>query len=92
MVDRKKQKHGMAVAAINPSLDALLEKLRSNGAEKVEDGFMSCMQWADEWKITPSTTRYHCQRMADAGIMEIKSFKVKTGNRSLAAIKHYRIK
>jgi len=90
MADRKKPKHGVAAATINPSLKELLRKLHTNGIETVTDGYKTCNQLAKDWGITYPTARYHCRRLVDAGIFEEKSFRIMAGT-GVAPVKHYRI-
>lgn len=81
----------MASACLNPTLNTLLTKMRDGGIEQVPAGWRTVAELATEWQITQPTARYHVTRLVAAGMMEMREFRIGSGNLAVQSIRHYRL-
>ena len=91
MASRKPDRKSVASTGLNPTLAKLLSKLRDGGVECVPDGWQKVADIAAEWKISTATARHHLRRLLTAGLAEMRTFRVRSGNMATADVRHYRI-
>lgn len=69
-----------------------LEKMFNKwSVEEPENGFYTARQLCKMWKIDERTASTRIKRCTEAGLVEIKKFKVKSGM-VIRPIPHYKIK
>jgi hypothetical protein len=71
----------------------LLRRIRNELLQKTEqptEGWKTAKQWMGEWGLHQSQTTRLLQRAVDAGIMEVRPFRMPCSNRSSYPIPHYR--
>ena len=77
---------------MNPiKLRALEDIFLKKGVEKPPKGFFTRADLAKAWKVTEQTTNRKLKRFVASGLVELKYFKVKSGQ-VVRPIPHYRIK
>lgn len=72
-------------------LAELAEALASNGIEPVPDGWQTCKQIAVEEGRSLARTNEILRRGVDAGLVEVRTFRIKAGSK-VYPVPHYRRK
>lgn len=91
MVARKPNRKRVASPCLNPALAQLLGLMRDGGVEAVPDGWLTVTALATQWGISSPTARYHLRRLLAAGLVEVRQYRIPSGNMAVASVQHYRL-
>ena len=91
MAARKSNGPNVASPCLNPALAQLLGRMRDGGVDTVPAGWHTVTQLAMEWQISVPTARHHLKRLLAAQLVEVRDYRIHSGNMAVASVQHYRL-